>query len=55
MTGPLKARADTIAALLGVPQDRELAAIVTLGYPGHQPPVPPKKDVARKTRWIGFE
>jgi nitroreductase len=55
MTGPLKARADTIAALLGVPQDRELAAIVTLGYPDHQPPMPPKKDVARKTRWIGFE
>jgi nitroreductase len=55
MTGPLKARADTIAALLGVPQDRELAAIVTVGYPDHQPPMPPKKDVARKTRWIGFE
>ena len=55
MTGPLKARADAIAAFLGVPADRELAAIVTLGYPGHQPPVPPKKDVALKTRWLGFD
>jgi hypothetical protein len=35
--------------------DRELVAIITLGYPDHQPPVPPKKDVASKTRWIGFE
>ncbi len=55
MTGPLKARADAIAAFLGVPADRELAAIVTLGYPDHQPPMPPKKDVARKTRWLGFD
>jgi nitroreductase len=55
MTGPLKARADAIAAVLGVPADRELAAIVTLGYPDHQPPMPPKKDVARKTRWLGFD
>jgi nitroreductase len=55
MTGPLKGRADAIASFLGVPEDRELIAIVTLGYPDHQPPVPPKKDVARKTRWIGFD
>ena len=55
LTGPLKARADLIAALLGVPQDRELVAIVTLGYPDHQPPMPPKKDIAQKTRWIGFD
>jgi nitroreductase len=55
MTGPLKGRADAIASFLGVPEDRELVAIVTLGYPDHQPPVPPKKDVAAKTRWIGFD
>ena len=55
MTGPLKGRADAIASFLGVPEDRELVAIITLGYPDHQPPVPPKKDVASKTRWIGFE
>jgi nitroreductase len=55
MTGPLKGRVDVIATFLGVPPDRELVAIVTLGYPDHQPPMPPKKDVARKTIWIGFD
>lgn len=55
MAGPLKARADVIANFLGVPPDRELVAIVTLGYPDHQPPMPPKKDVAKKTRWLGFD
>jgi nitroreductase len=55
MAGPLKARADVIAAFLGIPPDRELVAIVTLGYPDHQPPMPPKKDLAKKTRWLGFD
>ncbi|MCU0560639.1 MAG: nitroreductase family protein [Desulfobacterales bacterium] len=55
MTGPLKGRADAIASFLGVPADRELIAIIALGYPDHQPSVPPKKDVAAKTRWIGFD
>jgi nitroreductase len=55
MAGPLKAKADAIASFLGIPADRELVALVTLGYPDHQPPRPPKKDVAKKTRWLGFE
>ena len=55
LTGPLKARADQIAAFLEVPQDRELVAIVALGYPDHTPPMPPKRDVAQKTRWLGFD
>jgi nitroreductase len=55
MTGPLKGRADMIAAALGVPQDRELVALVSLGYPDHKPSMPPKKDVGQKTRWIGFD
>jgi nitroreductase len=55
MTGPLKARAAAIAAFLEIPPDRELVAIVTLGYPDHEPPMPPKKDVVQKTRWIGFD
>ncbi len=55
MAGPLKARAGVTAAFLEVPPDRELVAIVTLGYPDHQPPMPPKKDVAKKTRWLGFD
>ena len=55
MTGPLKARAAAIAAFLTIPPDRELVAIVTLGYPDHQPLMPPKKDVVQKIRWIGFD
>jgi nitroreductase len=55
MTGPLKGRGDMIAAFLGVPPDRELVAIVTLGYPDHQPSIPLKRDVALKTRWLGFD
>jgi len=55
MAGPLKTKADAIALFLGIPKDRELVAIVALGYPDHQPPMPPKKDVAQKTRWLGFE
>ena len=55
MTGPLKAQADEIATFLGVPHDRELVAIVPLGYPDHQPSMPPKKEVAQKTKWIGFD
>jgi nitroreductase len=55
MTGPLKAQADVIATFLGVPHDRELVAIIPLGYPDHQPSMPPKKEVAQKTKWIGFE
>jgi nitroreductase len=55
MAGPLKTKAAAIASFLGIPKDRELVAIVALGYPDHQPPMPPKKDVAQKTRWLGFE
>jgi nitroreductase len=55
MTGPLKGRYDAIAAFLGVPEDRELLAIIPLGYPAHQPAMPPKKDVATKTRWLGYD
>jgi nitroreductase len=55
MAGPLKGRYDAIASFLGVPADRELLAIIPLGYPAHQPARPPKKDVATKTRWLGFD
>lgn len=55
MTGPLKGGGDMIASFLEIPEDRELVAIVPLGYPDHQPPMPPKKDVSRKTRWMGFD
>jgi len=52
MSGPLKGRYDAIASFLGVPADRELLAIIPLGYPDHRPDRPPKKDVMSKTRWL---
>jgi nitroreductase len=55
MTGPLKGRYDAIAAFLGVPADRELLAIIPLGYPAHRPARPPRKDLAAKIRWLGYD
>ncbi len=55
LTGPLKTRADMIASFLGIPEDREIVAIVSLGYPDHKPVMPPKQDVSQKVRWIGFD
>ena len=54
LTGPLKTRADVIAAFLGIAEDREIVAIVALGYPDHKPAMPPKQDISQKVRWIGF-
>jgi nitroreductase len=55
LTGPLKARAHAIASVLGVHEDREIVALVALGYPDQQPPMPPKQDITGKTRWLGFD
>lgn len=55
LTGPLKARANMIASFVSLPQDREIVAIVALGYPDHDPPMPPKKPVGGKVRWLGFK
>lgn len=55
LTGPLKTRADMIASFLGISEDREIVAIVALGYPDHKPTMPPKQNVNQKIRWIGFE
>jgi nitroreductase len=54
LTGPLKTRADMIASFLGIDEDREIVAIVALGYPDHKPTMPPKQNVNQKVRWIGF-
>jgi len=54
LTGPLKTRADMIASFLGITEDREIVAIVALGYPDQKPAMPPKQDVNQKVRWIGF-
>jgi nitroreductase len=55
LTGPLKTRADMIASFLGIAEDREIVAVVALGYPDHKPAMPPKKDVNQKTSWLGFD
>jgi nitroreductase len=55
LTGPLKTRARIIASLLEIGDDREIVGIVALGYPDHHPPMPPKHDITRKTRWLGFD
>jgi nitroreductase len=54
LTGPLKTRADMIASFLGIDENREIVAIVALGYPDHKPAMPPKQDISQKVRWIGF-
>ena len=55
LTGPLKTRAHAIASFLDIGEDREIVGIVSLGYPDHQPPTPPKHDIREKTRWLGFD
>ena len=55
LTGPLKTRADMIASFLGIPEDREIVAIVALGYPDHTPSMPPKKGIRDNVRWLGFD
>ncbi|MCL6635057.1 MAG: nitroreductase family protein [Peptococcaceae bacterium] len=50
MTGPKYAE-DRINELLGI-QDKELVAVIPVGYPGQEPPVPPRK--GEKIRWVGF-
>ena len=55
LTGPLRNRAEMIASFFDIPEDREIAAIVSLGYPDHQPAMPPKQPVHKKVRWIGFD
>lgn len=54
LTGPLRTQERAIASLLDIPEDREIVALVSLGYPDHQPVMPPKKDVNKKIRWLGF-
>jgi len=55
LTGPLKARADAIGSSLGISDNREIVALVSLGYPDHEPSMPPKRDIKRKIKWLGFD
>ena len=55
LTGPLKVNPEAIASFLDIPEDREIVAIVSLGYPDQQPKMPPRHDLNQKVRWIGFD
>ena len=55
LTGPLKVGAGMIATFFDIPDTLEIVAIVALGYPDHQPPMPPKQPASQKVRWIGFD
>ncbi len=50
MTGPVHVE-DEINRALGV-EEKKLVAVVTVGYPAKQPPVPPRRDVEKKVVWM---
>ncbi len=51
MTAP-KYVEDEINEVMGV-ENQELVAVIPVGYPGQDPPVPPRK--GDKIRWMGFD
>ncbi len=51
MTNPVHLR-DEVDAILGV-EGMDLMALVPIGYPGKEPPVPPRKE--GRVTWVGFE
>ena len=55
LTGPLKTRSRMIASFFDISDDREIVAMVALGYPDHHPHMPPKKPLDEKVRWVGFD
>lgn len=54
LTGPLKNRAEEIGKLIGLPDHLELVSMISLGYPAHEPKMPPKKKIIEKIKWVGF-
>jgi hypothetical protein len=51
MTNPVHLR-DEVDAILGV-EGMDLMALVPIGYPGKEPPVPPRKE--GRVTWVGFD
>lgn len=54
LAGPLRTRGQAIASLLGIPEDREIVALISLGYPDHKPAMPPRQNINTKVKWLGF-
>ncbi len=50
MTGPVHMEKE-INEALGI-KDKKLVAVVTVGYPAKQPPVPPRRDCDKKVVWM---
>ncbi|MBI5606055.1 MAG: nitroreductase family protein [Deltaproteobacteria bacterium] len=55
LTGPLKTRAKAISSILQIPRDKEIVAIVAVGFPRLTPKMPPKKELKNKLTWLGFD
>ena len=51
MTNPVHLRGD-VDAVLGV-KGMDLMAFVPVGYPGKEPPTPPRKE--GRVTWVGFD
>jgi len=51
MTNPVHLR-DEVNEVLGI-QDMDLIAFVPIGYPGKEPPTPPRKE--GRVQWVGFD
>ena len=54
MALPIKFSSAELKKLLDAPEDRELIAIIPIGYPDHEPAMPPKKDLHSKVKWFGY-
>jgi len=50
MTGPVHLEGE-VNSVLGV-DDMDLIALVPIGYPAKEPPVPPRKE--GRVEWVGF-
>ena len=51
MTGPVHLK-DEVDQVLGV-EGMDLIAFVPVGFPGKEPPIPPRKE--GRVRWVGFD
>ncbi len=54
MTGPFHKGSNKIREILGLPEGKQLVAMIPIGYPSIVPKSPPKKEVDPKIRWMGF-
>ncbi len=51
MMGPLHKKREQIEKLLGIPDNKDIIAIIPLGIPENIPLAPPKEDIDKKIKW----